>query len=46
MDFLNPFEVYDWDDADLQVGILGDIHLVRLDRAMQPFIEKKIALFR
>src|ERR1019366_852857 len=44
-DFLNPFEVDHWDDTDLQVGILGDIHLVRLDRAMQTFIKKKIAFY-
>src|SRR2546430_7694949 len=45
MDFLNPLEVDDRDDTYLKVGILGDVHLIGLDRAMQPFIKKKIALF-
>ena len=41
MDFLNPFEVDNRDDAYLQVWILGDVHLVRLDRAVQAFIKKR-----
>jgi len=36
MDFLNPFKVDHRDDAYLKVGILGDVHLAGLNRAMKP----------
>ena len=43
VDLLSPFEVDDRNDADLEVGMLGDVHLVRDDRAMQSFVEQEIA---
>ena len=46
MQFLDPLQIDDRHDADLEIGILRDIDLVGHDRAMQAFIEQQIGLLR
>ena len=46
MQLLDPFEIDHGHDADLEIGVLRDIDLVGHDRAMQPFIEQQIGVFR
>jgi hypothetical protein len=46
MELLDPLEVDDWDNADLEVGILRNVYLLRHDSAVQALIEQKIGLFR
>ena len=46
MQLLDPFEVDDRNNADLEIGMLGNVDLVGHDRAMQAFIEQQIGAFR
>ncbi len=39
MQLLDPFQIDDGNDADLEVGMLGDIDLVGHHSAMQAFVE-------
>ena len=42
MHLLDPLQIDDRNDADLQVGILGDVDLVGNDGAVQAFVEEQI----
>ena len=42
MKFLDPLEIDDRHDTDLEIGILRHVHLVRDDRTMETFVEKEI----
>ena len=42
MQLLDPFEIDDRHDADLEIDILGDIDLVGDDGAVQAFVEEKV----
>src|SRR5579875_217974 len=46
VDFLNPFKIDNWNNADLEIRILGNIHLARFNRSVQTFIEEEITPFR
>ena len=46
MQLLDPLQIDDGHDADLEIGMLRDIDLVGHDRAMQAFVEQQIGLFR
>ena len=46
MDLLDPFEIDDGHDADLEVGVAGDVDLVRLHGAVQALVEQKVASLR
>ena len=39
MEFLDPFEIDDRHDADLEIGMLGDVDIFRNDRTMQSLVE-------
>ena len=43
MDLLDPFEVDDRHDADLQVGMPGEVDLVGDDAAVQSLVEEQVA---
>ena len=43
---LDPFEIDDRHDADLEVDVLGDIDLVGDDRAVQAFVEQEVGARR
>ena len=44
MDLLDPFEIDDRHDADLQVGVLREVDLVGDDAAVQALVEQKVAV--
>ena len=46
MQLLDPLEIDDRHDADLEIGMLRDVDLVGHDGAMQSFIEQQVGLFR
>src|SRR5690242_8703719 len=46
MNFLDPFEIYYRDDADLKISMLGSVHLVSNDGAMQALVKQEFGLFR
>src|SRR4051812_18466358 len=46
MDFLDPFEIDDRHDADLQIRVPGDVDLVGDGGAMQALVEEEIAAGR
>ena len=46
MQLLDPFQIDDRHDADLEIGMLRDVDLVGHDGAMQAFIEQQIGIFR
>ncbi len=43
---LDPFQIDDGHDADLEIGMLGDVDLVGHDGAVQAFIEQQVGAFR
>ena len=46
MQLLDPLEIDHRNNADLEIGMLGNVDLVGHDRAMQAFIEQQIGAFR
>lgn len=42
MQLLDPLEVDDGDDADLEIGVFCDVDAVGDDRAVQAFVEQEI----
>ena len=46
MQLLRPFEIDDRHDADLEVGVAGDIDLVGHDGAVQALIEQQVGIGR
>ena len=46
MNFLDPFEIYYRDYADLEIRVLGSVHLVSDHSAMKALVEQELGLFR
>lgn len=42
MQLLNPFEIDDRHDADLEIDMLRDVDRVRHDRSVQTFVEEQV----